>query len=154
MKTRHIPLAAAVAAAFAAGLFSARWMPAAEAQADVPLVPTIIHLGQLTEDDIGPTRPGLDFRARTYVSKPGATVGVQSGNIFKHYHRDADEVQYIIEGSGKFWLGDKQQDIGPGDLIIIPRGTAHAGSVATTGRFKALAIKTPPQAADDTHRID
>jgi hypothetical protein len=30
----------------------------------------------------------------------------------------------------------------------------HAGSMATTGRFKAIAIKTPPQAADDTHRVD
>jgi len=26
--------------------------------------------------------------------------------------------------------------------------------MATTGRFKAIAIKTPPQAADDTHRVD
>jgi len=154
MSFKRLPVFAAIAAAFAAGVFSAQWMPAAEAQADVPLVPTIIHLGQMTDAEIGPSRADMDFRSRTYVSKPGATVGVQAGNIFKHYHRDADEVQYIIEGSGKFWLGDKQQDIGPGDLIIIPKGTAHAGSVATSGRFKAIAIKTPPQAADDTHRLD
>ena len=154
MTIRHLPLFAALAGAFAAGMFSAHWLPAAEAQADVPLVPTIIHLGQLKEDDIGPLRPGLDFRARTYVNKPGATVGVQSGNIFKHYHRDADEIQYIVEGTGTFWLGDKQENIGPGDLIIIPKGTAHAGSMTTSGRFKAIAIKTPPQAADDTHRLD
>jgi len=151
---RRLPLFAALAVAFSAGAFSARWLPAAEAQSDVPLVPTIVHLGQLTDDDIGPPRPGLDLRSRTYVSKPGATVGVQSGNIFKHYHRDADEIQYIVEGSGSFWLGDRQQQVGPGDLIIIPKGTAHAGSLATTGRFKAIAIKTPPQAADDTHRLD
>lgn len=151
---RRLPLFAALALAFSAGAFSARWLPAAEAQSDVPLVPTIVHLGQLTDDDIGPPRPGLDLRSRTYVSKPGATVGVQSGNIFKHFHRDADEIQYIVEGSGSFWLGDRQQQVGPGDLIIIPKGTAHAGSMATTGRFKAIAIKTPPQAADDTHRLD
>jgi quercetin dioxygenase-like cupin family protein len=37
-----------------------------------------------------------------------------------------------------------------GDLVIIPRGTPHAGSRATTGRFRALAIKLPPQRAGDT----
>ncbi|QHJ01567.1 cupin domain-containing protein [Xylophilus rhododendri] len=151
---RRLPLFVALAAAFSAGIFSARWMPAAEAQADVPLVPTIIHVGQLSDDDLSAARPGVDLRSRTYVNKPGATVAVQSGNVFKHYHRDADEIQFIVEGSGSFWLGDKQQQIGPGDLIIIPKGTAHAGSMATTGRFKAIAIKTPPQAADDTHRLD
>ncbi|MCZ2497075.1 cupin domain-containing protein [Xylophilus sp. Kf1] len=154
MTFQRIPLFAALAGAFAAGVFSAHWIPAAEAQADVPLVPTIVHLGQLTDAEIGPPRADMHFRSRTYVSKPGVTVGVQAGNIFKHYHRDADEIQYIVEGSGSFWLGDQQQAIGPGDLIIIPRGTAHAGSVATTGRFKAIAIKTPPQAASDTHRVD
>jgi mannose-6-phosphate isomerase-like protein (cupin superfamily) len=144
----------AVAAAFSAGLFSARWMPAATAQADVPLAPLIVHVSQLSDDDLSAARPGVDLRSRTYVNKPGATVSVQSGNVFKHYHRDADEIQYIVEGSGTFWLGDSQRQIGPGDLIIIPKGTAHAGSVATSGRFKAIAIKTPPQAADDTHRLD
>ena len=151
---RRIPFVAALAAAFSAGLTAPHWLPGATAQADVPLVPQIVHVGKLTDDDIGAARPGLDLRSRTYVSKPGATVAVQSGNVFKHYHRDADEIQYIVEGSGSFWLGDRQQQIGPGDLIIIPKGTAHAGSMATTGRFKAIAIKTPPQAADDTHRLD
>jgi hypothetical protein len=35
-------------------------------------------------------------------------------------------------------------------LIIIPRGTPHAGTEATIGRFKALAIKIPPQDPKDT----
>ncbi|OOG50830.1 cupin domain-containing protein [Polaromonas sp. C04] len=151
---RRLSLLVAVAAAFSAGLFSARWVPTATAQSDVPLVPMIIHVTQLSDNDIGPPLPGLDLRSHTYVSRPGATVAVQSGNVFKHYHSGSDEIQYIVEGSGTFWLGDKQQQIGPGDLIIIPKGTVHAGSMATTGRFKAIAIKTPPQAADDTHRVD
>jgi hypothetical protein len=37
-----------------------------------------------------------------------------------------------------------------GDLVIIPRGTPDAGSRATTGRFRALAVKLPPQRAGDT----
>ena len=38
----------------------------------------------------------------------------------------------------------------PGDLIVIPKGTAHGGTKPDGRTFKAIAIKTPPQAAGDT----
>ena len=78
------------------------------------------------------------------------TVQVQLGTVGKHYHASSNEVQYVVEGQGKFWLGDSYKDVGPGDLIIIPKGTPHAG---TTTPFKAIAIKTPPQAKDDLHPV-
>ena len=147
---------ALASAAFLAGLCGARLVPpaAAEGVTGQPPGPLVIHLKDLTDDAIAPAKPGVDVRSRTVLSTPGATVAVQSGNVFKHYHRDSDEVQYVVEGTGTFWLGDTQRTVGPGDLIVIPRGTPHAGSVATSGRFKAIAIKTPPQAADDVHRVD
>ena len=81
------------------------------------------------------------------------TVAVQSGNVFKHYHADANEVQLVLAGSGSFWLGDREVQVKPGDLVTIPKGTVHAGSQATEGRFRVLAIKLPPQRPDDTHRV-
>jgi hypothetical protein len=33
--------------------------------------------------------------------------------------------------------------------VIIPKGTAHGGTKPDGRPFKALAIKTPPQAPDD-----
>ena len=39
--------------------------------------------------------------------------------------------------------------IKPGDLVIIPKGTAHGGTKTDVAPFKAIAIKTPPQAPDD-----
>lgn len=87
-------------------------------------------------------------------SRPTARrIAVQSGDTGKHYHADANEVQYVLEGTGKFWLGDTYRDVKPGDLIVIPKGTAHAGSRATAGTFKTIAFKTPPQAADDVHPL-
>jgi mannose-6-phosphate isomerase-like protein (cupin superfamily) len=144
-----LPVAAALLAGFAAG----RLMPAAAA-GEAALLPAIVHVGQLTDADLGPARPGMTLHTRTVVATPGATVSVQTGDVFKHSHANTDEIQYIVEGSGTFWLGDEERSVGPGDLIVIPRGTAHAGSHATSGRFKAIAIKTPPQAADDTRRLD
>jgi quercetin dioxygenase-like cupin family protein len=147
---------ALASAAFLAGLCGARLVPAAAAQgvAGPAPVPLVINLKDLADDAIAPAKPGVDVRSRTLLATPGATVSVQSGDVFKHYHRDSDEVQYVIEGTGTFWLGDTQRTVRPGDLIVIPRGTPHAGSIATSGRFRAIAIKTPPQAADDVHRVD
>jgi quercetin dioxygenase-like cupin family protein len=80
-------------------------------------------------------------------------MAVQTGNVPKHTHTDANEFQYVISGTGTFWLGDQQREVHPGDLIIIPKGTVHAGSVPSSGEFKVLAIKLPPQAPDDLHLV-
>ena len=37
----------------------------------------------------------------------------------------------------------------PGTLIVIPKGTAHPGTIVSSGPAKALAIKIPPQPKDD-----
>lgn len=65
-------------------------------------------------------------------------------------HPKTDEIQYIIEGSGAMWLGSERKDFKAGTLIIIPKGTAHGGTLVTNGPVKAIAIKLPPQPKDDT----
>jgi mannose-6-phosphate isomerase-like protein (cupin superfamily) len=149
---KRILTLAALPLVFAAGFYCAQSMPVVHAAA-APLTPQIINLLAMTEDDIGPVRPGTDVRSKVLAVADGATVAVQSGNVTKHFHADANEIQYILAGSGKFTLGTTVYDIKPGDLIIIPKGTPHAGSQALTGRFRAIAIKTPPQAADDVHPV-
>ena len=62
--------------------------------------------------------------------------------------------QYIIEGSGSMWLGNERKDFKAGSLIIIPKGTAHAGTIVASGPVKAIAIKIPPQPANDTVLVD
>ena len=65
-------------------------------------------------------------------------------------HPNTNEFQYILEGTGTIWLGDKEVRVKPGDLIIIPKGTPHAGTKPDGAVFKAIAIKTPPQGPQDT----
>lgn len=148
-------ICAGFAAAFAAGLLVSRVSTEVRAQGSPPaLTAQIINLAAMTDEQIGPLVPNTDLRSKLLGATEGATVSIQSGNVFKHYHADANEIQYIIEGSGSFWLGDKEVQIKPGDLILIPKGTVHAGSKASTGRYKAIAFKTPPQRPDDTKRVD
>jgi mannose-6-phosphate isomerase-like protein (cupin superfamily) len=141
-----------VAIAFAAGIavspIAQRLLPSAQAQAP-GLTPMIIDIAAIKEADL-PTTPNPDLRSKGLVATEQATIAVQMGNVGKHFHTDANEIQYIVEGTGTAWLGDTQREIRPGMLIIIPKGTHHAGTVQTSGRFKALAIKIPPQAPTDT----
>jgi len=93
------------------------------------------------------------LRSKTLVTTPSGTVALQTGNVPKHMHMGSDEIQYVISGRGSFWIGDEKREIHAGELIILPKGTTHAGSEATNGEFKMLSIKLPPQAAGDMHMV-
>jgi len=100
----------------------------------------------------------LGFRHGTALQdvrrRHGAIVAVQDGNTPKHMHLNANEMQYILEGTGTIWLGDKEVEVKPGDLVIIPKGTPQGGTKPDGRPFKTIAIKTPPQAPDDTKLLD
>ncbi|WP_243655633.1 cupin domain-containing protein [Roseateles saccharophilus] len=127
-------------------------VPEAHAEA-APLSPMMIDLTALNHEAL-PSTASPELRAKTLVVTDNATVGIQSGNVPKHIHRHSDEIQYIVEGSGAMWLGGERKDFKPGTLIIIPRGTPHAGTLVTAGPVKAIVIKIPPQAKDDIVLVD
>src|SRR5207248_7746324 len=110
----------------------------------------IIHTSEMNGDALG-LASGTGLRSRMFVSADGATVSIQDGNVPKHMHPNTNEMQYILEGTGTIWLGDKQVAVKPGDLVVIPKGTPHGG---TSAPLKAIAIKTPPQAPDDTKLLN
>lgn len=149
---RRFAVFALVALAFFAGFVCAHAVPVAVAAAPA-LTPQIIDVGALTSEDLGPIRPGSMLRSKTFVTADGATVAVQEGSVGKHFHADANEIQYIIEGSAKFWLGDSEREVHAGDLVIIPKGVTHSGATITSGHLRAIAIKTPPQDPADTHMV-
>lgn len=155
MRIVHIlPLGLAFVAGLAASPIAQRLLPDAHAQtpaapAIAALAPMIIDVAALKDADLNAT-PNPDLRSKGFVATPNGTIGVQIGNVAKHFHAGADEIQYIVEGTGTAWLGSEKREIRPGMLIVIPRGTHHAGTEATSGRFKAIAIKLPPQDPKDT----
>ncbi|HUR90198.1 MAG TPA: cupin domain-containing protein [Ramlibacter sp.] len=149
MRAIHL---AAISGAFVAGLAASplvqHAMGDAHAQA-APLQPMMIDLNALKHGDL-PKTGNPEMNSRMVVVTDSGTMQVQSGNVAKHMHPKTDEIQYIVEGSGAMWLGAERKDFKPGTLIIIPKGTAHGGTIVASGPVKALAIKLPPQPADDT----
>jgi quercetin dioxygenase-like cupin family protein len=43
-----------------------------------------------------------------------------------HTHHDEDEYSYVLQGRFGVQLGDDVLEAGPGDLVVKPRGVAHA----------------------------
>ncbi len=142
---RSVTVTALAFAAGAAAMHAAQ--PAGAAAA--PLTPAVVDVAAIQATDLPSVSATL--HAKGLVAADGATVAVQIGTVPKHFHADANEIQYVVAGGGTEWLGDKQVPLHPGLLLIIPAGTPHGGT--TDPGLKLIAIKTPPQAATDTHLL-
>ena len=79
------------------------------------------------------------FIEKYYVGRaPGKTVplGCSTGGaatliqinepVPEHTHTDADEFIYVVAGQGLGQLKDRQESLGSGVFMMIPRGVAHA----------------------------
>ncbi len=152
MRYSSTTLSLAIVTAFVAGVVAApmAYHVLADAHAEsAPLTPMMIDLMAMKHADL-PTTSNPEMNAKGLVVTDNATIGIQSGNVAKHNHPKTDEIQYIIEGSGAMWLGGERKEFKPGTLIVIPKGTAHGGTLVTSGPVKAIAIKIPPQGPNDT----
>ncbi len=138
---------------FALGLSVAR-MPLARAAA-APLQAAAVDLLAITPDAMPtPTTTFPNLRSKTLVVADGMTAALQMGTAPKHYHSDANEIQFVLAGTGTEWLGNQQVPLQPGMMIVIPMGTNHAGLVDTSGgKLRFVSIKTPPQAPTDVHFV-
>jgi mannose-6-phosphate isomerase-like protein (cupin superfamily) len=140
-----------IAAAFAAGCGVTHLLRPALAADNITA--QVIHTGELEGDTLSAANPA-GMRNKLFVAVDGATIAIQDGNTPKHLHPNANEIQYILEGTGTIWLGDKEVKVKPGDLVIIPHGTPHGGSKPDGRTLKAITIKTPPQTPDDVKLLN
>src|SRR4051794_11633900 len=140
-----------IAVAFAAGCAVTHLLRPALA-ADM-ISAQVIHTGELQGDALSPLAPN-GMRNKLLLAVDGATIAIQDGSPPKHLHANANEIQYILEGTGTIGLGDKEVTVNPGALVVIPKGTPHAGTKPNGRTIKAIAIKTPPQAPDDTKLLN
>jgi mannose-6-phosphate isomerase-like protein (cupin superfamily) len=49
-----------------------------------------------------------------------------------HDHADQDKFYYVVEGIGRFWLGEERVEAGSGQVVWAPAGLAHG--VANEGQ--------------------
>lgn len=62
-----------------------------------------------------------------------------------HFHKDADEIFYVIEGNGTAVLGKKSYHIEAGDFIFIPKNVDHKiRKYDSTGILKVVFFMDKP----------
>jgi len=92
--------------------------------------------GYVTADviDVRPDTPNLEAMLAKFLRE--------------HWH-DEDEVRFILEGRGVFFVRPREGDVfaievGPGDLIRVPRGTWHWFSLCVERRIRAIRLFQDP----------
>ncbi|MDP6529955.1 MAG: cupin domain-containing protein [Gemmatimonadota bacterium] len=66
-----------------------------------------------------------------------------ASEVAAHLHRTHDETVVILAGSGVMRLGEETLSVGPGSILLIPRGTVHALSVLD-GPMEVVSVFSPP----------
>lgn len=67
----------------------------------------------------------------------------------KILNNNSQKAYYILEGSGKIFLGDEEIEVSEGEFVNVPEKTAHA----LEGSFKALIITSPPFDPEDERHV-
>lgn len=63
-----------------------------------------------------------------------------------HHHPGREEIIYLLEGRAEQWVGPEKRLLGPGDMVLIPKGLPHATFNPGTVPLKFLAILSPVDA--------
>ena len=111
---------------------------ASEAQA--PKI-TVTNVGQI----VGPDFLG-DKAVKFAPAAEVSNVGILAGQVKKirlHTHEFEDHVVYVVRGRALARLGDERREVGPGDLIAIPKRVPHSFDQQGDEQFVILVNATP-----------
>jgi quercetin dioxygenase-like cupin family protein len=111
---------------------------ASEAQA--PKI-TVTNVGQIVGPDFLGDKP-VKFAPAAQVSNVGILAG-QVKKIRLHTHELEDHVVYVVKGRALARLGDERREVGPGDLIAIPKRIPHSFDQQGDEQFVILVNSTP-----------
>jgi len=93
-------------------------LPMAFARA-VDVDSTFAYMGSLMTFLAKGLETGGRFAVMEYHTKPGNEPP-------PHIHEREHELYFVLEGTMRFYCEDKALDIGPGDVVFLPQGKAHA----------------------------
>jgi mannose-6-phosphate isomerase-like protein (cupin superfamily) len=72
------------------------------------------------------------------------------GETSEHFHPRSEELYYFVAGQGRMRLGDEEADVGAGDCVVIPPGTAHKLWNPGPAPLVLLCCCAPAYSDDDT----
>lgn len=69
--------------------------------------------------------------------EPGQTQNV-------HAHEGADKFYFVLEGEGRFTVGEEEEDAVAGSLVVAPSGISHGVTNNSSERLSLLVAIAPP----------
>jgi mannose-6-phosphate isomerase-like protein (cupin superfamily) len=69
----------------------------------------------------------------------------------RHYHRESEEIYYLVEGSGEMEVDGERAVVAPGDAVLIPPGAWHEIRASADGSLRFLCCCAPPYRHEDTY---
>ena len=67
-----------------------------------------------------------------------------------HYHKQTDEVYYVIDGHGTMTLDDDTIELHRGVVVYVPRGVKHKA----IGKLTVLTVCIPRGVLNDIHELE
>jgi mannose-6-phosphate isomerase-like protein (cupin superfamily) len=68
----------------------------------------------------------------------------------RHYHRAAEEIYFVLKGSGRMEVDGDTRMIRPGDAVLIPAGACHTLENNGNSELRFLCCCAPPYSHEDT----
>ena len=69
----------------------------------------------------------------------------------RHYHRAAEEIYFVLKGTGALEVDGDTRHVRPGDAVLIPAGAWHTLDNDGTSELRFLCCCAPPYSHDDTY---
>jgi len=60
-----------------------------------------------------------------------------------HAHAGSDKVYFVLDGVGRFRIGDAEREVGAGYAVLAPAGESHAVSNPGPARLTLLVFMAP-----------
>lgn len=71
-----------------------------------------------------------------------------------HHHVEAEEIYYVLQGTGRMQVGDDVRDVAPGDAVAIPPGLFHQMTNTGSEPLVFLCCCAPAYEHEDTILAD
>jgi mannose-6-phosphate isomerase-like protein (cupin superfamily) len=69
----------------------------------------------------------------------------------RHYHRQAEEIYFLLEGSGTMEVDGEESRVGPGDAVLIPPHSWHRIRADGGASLRFLCCCAPAYRHEDTY---
>lgn len=108
--------------------------------AEAPKI-TVTNVDRIVGTDFLGDKP-VKFAPAAQISNVGILAG-QVKKIRLHTHELEDHVVYVVRGRATARLGDESREVGPGDLISIPKRVPHSFEQKGAEAFVILVNASP-----------